>query len=49
MSRKGEPVKYDKTPKTIEYLPLMIKRIPTDPKSERNKAMFHKYRKEQTD
>ena len=49
MDRKGEPTKYDNTPRTIEFTLLMMKGIPSDPKSERNKAMFHKYRKELTD
>ena len=49
MDRKGGPIKYNKTPKTIESLPLMVKKIPANPKSERYKAMFEKYRKELTD
>ena len=49
VDRSGETVKYDKTPKTIETIPIMIERIPTDPKSERNKDMFHEYRKTLTD
>ena len=49
VDRNGVTVKYDKTPKTFESLPIMIQKIPTDPKSERNKNMFHIYRKTLTD
>ena len=49
MDRKGEPAKYDNTPRTIEFTLLFMKGIPNEPKSEKKKAKFYEYRKDLTD
>ena len=48
-NRKGEPEKYDKTPKGIEMVPMLLKSIPDGPKDEGRVAEFQKARKELTD
>ena len=48
-NRKGEPEKYDKTPKSIALVPRLLKSIPTVPKDASRAAAFQKAREELTD
>ena len=48
-NRKGEPEKYDKTPKGIGMVPMFLKSIPDGPKDESRAAAFQKAREELTD
>ena len=48
-NRKGEPEKYDKTPKSIEIIPTLLKSIPAVPKDASIAAAFQKARAELRD